>query len=439
MKTMLCLGGGVESVPIIRKVHEMGHRAVVADANPDALGMALTNLPVIASCYDAEAIRKAIKFTAVVGESRTLIHANGAVIGIDGVLCCAVDAPRVATKLRIEFGLPGMSEEAAYRSQDKWCQKKALRNADLRVPDFARVYAGPEKDTRTITAAWGNKSLNGWDLEMEFNRTVVKPNDNRGGRGVSLLPINPLPANLFSAAVRRAEECSPTRSVVCETFLDGPQLSTESLIDRGRTVWTGLALRNYDHLNQFAPYIIEDGCDAPYGNAEVHQQVSQLVERACAALGWYQDGAGTVKGDLVVHDGNLYIIELAARLSGGFLCSHILPAAYGVDFLRYAIQAALSEPLSPWPPAYDVPRFVSQRYVFPAPKDIGKQVAEVPNGQADWAQFRSWNLRPGQIVEPVTSHPKRWGQAIGVGKSPGAALRLAQWEVEDMKKGVLLA
>ena len=69
-----------------------------------------------------------------------------------------------------------------------------------------------------------------------------------------------------------------------------------------------------------------------------------VVARAAAALGVTD---GTVKGDIVVHDGEPYVIELAARLSGGFFCTREIPLNTGVDFVGCAIRVALGERIDP--------------------------------------------------------------------------------------------
>ena len=40
---------------------------------------------------------------------------------------------------------------------------------------------------------------------------------------------------------------------MAERFLDGPQVSTESLVIDGVAHTVGLADRNYEHLERFAP------------------------------------------------------------------------------------------------------------------------------------------------------------------------------------------
>ncbi len=74
---------------------------------------------------------------------------------------------------------------------------------------------------------------------------------------------------------------------------------------------------------------------------------------------------GTVKGDIVVHNGEPYVIELAARLSGGFFCTREIPLNTGVDFIGAAIKLALGEAVAPdeLTPKHQTP--VIQRYAFP--------------------------------------------------------------------------
>ena len=47
-----------------------------------------------------------------------------------------------------------------------------------------------------------------------------------------------------------------------------------------------------------------------------------------------------------MHNGEPYVIELAARLSGGFFCTREIPLNTGVDFIGCAIKVALGEPVA---------------------------------------------------------------------------------------------
>lgn len=396
MSTLICLGGGIEGLPILERAKALGHRLVVVDGNQNAPGMARADVSVVASCYDPIATVDAIHLG---------YHP-------DGVLCCAVDAPNVAAFVAREFDLPGLTPDQAAMSVNKLEQKAQLRWAGLPVPDF-----------------------HGWA------RIVVKPPDSRGARGVKLIE---------------------TGGVV-EEWLDGPQLSTESIIQDGCVLWTGIAHRNYIRLQEFAPYIIEDGYEEPHGDARLLASVNSVLKRACAALGWYQVGGGTVKGDLILHEGRVVVLELAARLSGGFLATHGHPLAYGVDFVGAAIEMALGNNWPIWPtqPSGFESSFVCQRYVFPEPGDIGRRVVSVagillpattmvvrgaqlehPTRHGSYksigADFATYAIHPGDVIQPVTSHASRWGQATCTGATPEQAQMRAIAAVDAMKKAVVL-
>ena len=86
-----------------------------------------------------------------------------------------------------------------------------------------------------------------------------------------------------------------------EEFLDGPQVSTESLVVRGVTHTPGFADRNYEYLDRYAPHIIENGGELPsHLDSATKSAVREVVDRAAASLGVTD---GVVKGDIVIHDG----------------------------------------------------------------------------------------------------------------------------------------
>jgi len=212
-------------------------------------------------------------------------------------------------------------------------------------------------------------------------------------------------------------------------------------------LFTAIGLRNYARLDEFAPYVIEDGFREPFETYDARNpndylrildEIDRIIDLACAALDWYQHGAGTVKGDLVIHDEKITIIELAARLSGGFFASHGHPLAYGVDFVGEAIKAALGYRCES---IYSYQRgYVCQRYVFPAPDDIGKTVVAIEDVRAGKIPIEcaTWNINPGDVVQPVTCHPRRWGQALATGRTPEEARQRAEAAVIAMKAGMIL-
>ncbi len=193
------------------------------------------------------------------------------------------------------------------------------------------------------------------------NNLVIKPVDSRGSRGVQRVAQ----VEDLTKAYALARSHSPTQRVMVEEYLDGPQVSTESIVIDGQCHTPGFSDRNYEYLETYAPFFIENGGDLPsHLPQDIQSKVKDLVARAAAALGVT---TGTVKGDIVVHNGEPYVIELAARLSGGFFCTREIPLNTGVDFIGCAIKVALGEPVLPEELEPTASNAVIQRYAFPAP------------------------------------------------------------------------
>ena len=147
--------------------------------------------------------------------------------------------------------------------------------------------------------------------------------------------------------------------------------------------------------------------------------MKDVVARAAAALGVTN---GTVKGDIVVHDGEAYVIELAARLSGGFFCTREIPLNTGVDFIAQAIKVALGEAVEPTDlePKFLTP--VVQRYAFPSPGRVvsvtGAEDARQVAGIAEVVV----TARPGDIIPLAGDKRPSAAMVLATGNTRDAAL-----------------
>ena len=333
-KAILIVSGGIEAADAARRAKEMGLYVVVSDRDAQAPGFAYADSCIIADVYGAEETA-----AAAARYSRKIRK-------IDGVICVAADAPVTAATVADRLDLPGISIESAVLACDKLAMKKRFAAASVKVPWFAEV-ATPQELRRVAIE-------HGRDL-------VIKPVDSRGSRGVQRVShVADLDKAFFFARSH-----SPSERVMVEQYLNGPQVSTESLVIDGRCYTPGFSDRNYEYLERYAPFFIENGGDLPSHLPPVIQaKVKDLIGEAAAALGVVN---GTVKGDVVVHQGEPYVIELAARLSGGFFCTREIPLSTGVDFVGAAIRLALGEtvPVEDIQPKKLMP--VIQRYAFPSP------------------------------------------------------------------------
>jgi biotin carboxylase len=333
-KTLLIVSGGIEAADAARRAREMGLTVVVSDRDPEAPGFAFADSVLIADVYSAEE-------TAAAAE-----RYSRKIRKIDGVICVAADAPVTAATVAARLGLPGISIATAEIACDKLAMKRRFAERGLPVPWFSEVETA--------------QALQRIAIERGSN-LVIKPVDSRGSRGVQRLAQVKDVVKAFVLA----RQHSPTQRVMVEDYLSGPQVSTESIVIDGVCHTPGFSDRNYEHLDTYAPFFVENGGDLPSHLPEtVQAKVRDVVGRAANALGVVN---GTVKGDIVVHDGEPFLIELAARLSGGFFCTREIPLNSGVDFIGCAIRAALGERVATGElePKSRVP--VVQRYAFPKP------------------------------------------------------------------------
>ena len=392
-RAILFVGAGLETRPGIQRALDMGLHVVVSDANPDAPGVAMAHDFLRASTYDlADSVARALAFHTTVRP-------------LSGVLSVGTDVPMTVAAVAEALALPCISPASARLAADKLAMKACFADQGVPIPWFTAV-----SDAAQLADL---VARNGLPL-------VLKPVDSRGARGVLRLAAS---TNL-GWAFDVARSHSPTGRVMLERYMDGPQVSTESLMVNGRAYTPGFSDRNYEYLDRFAPHIIENGGDLPsHLPAEQQAAITAVVEAGALAMGITN---GVVKGDMVLHDGRPYVIELAARLSGGYFCTHEIPLNTGVDFVGAAIRQCLGEQLSPSDLAPSMNQGVAQRYIFPEPGVV--RAISVPAWIAHDPNIAMCEIRTsvGAVVSQAEHHPARAGVVIATGPDRASAIAKAE-------------
>jgi biotin carboxylase len=349
--------------------------------------MGIADDRLVVSTYDIEATVAAA----------TLYHREAR--PIHGVISIGVDVPRTVAAVAAALGLRGVPEEAAALSADKLAMKERFRRDGLEIPRFAPVESA---------IALKKILARGCDY-------VIKPVDSRGSRGVQRLIPGLDPALAFA----RAQQASPTGRVMVEAYLEGPQVSTESLVIGGKAYTPGFSDRNYEYLARFAPYFIENGGELPSRLPDsVQRAVCALIERAAESLGLAD---GPLKGDVVIHKDVPHLIEVATRLSGGFFCTLEIPLNTGVDFVGAVIDWALGEDVDPsrLAPRKRVP--VVQRYAF-LPQGRVRRIAGFDEARAvPGIEELVLYVKPGDIIRLPTDTTARAAMAIATGATRAEA------------------
>jgi biotin carboxylase len=219
-----------------------------------------------------------------------------------------------------------------------------------------------------------------------------------------------------------------------EEWLEGPQISTETILHHEWAETPGFIDRNYQRLQEFAPHVIEDGGEQPSVlSPEDQRAIRAVAERAARALGIKH---ATAKGDLVFTKDGPKVIEMAARLSGGYMSSVQVPLATGVDLVSIAIRLATGEPVFHEECVPSISWGVAIRYCFAAPGRVYavrgiEAVATLPG-----VQFTDLPVAAGDMIFSTSDHTQRAGCVIATGETRGEAVQRAEWAVHNISIGM---
>ena len=398
-RTLLVVSGGTEAVAGILRARELDLHVVVSDGSDTCPGFAVADDTILASTYDvAETVAAARRY-----HERTR--------PIDGVICIASDVPLTVASVAADLELPGIPVESARLATDKLAAKQRFAAAGVAVPWFHAVES--REDLHELIGELGLPA-------------VLKPVDSRGARGVLLLAEG---VDLDWAYAVSCEQ-SPSGRLLLEQYLEGPQISTESLVVEGHAHTIGVADRNYRQLRRFAPFMIEDGGELPSALLpDELDAVRAIVQHATESLGITD---GVVKGDIVLSAGRPFVIEIAPRLSGGYLCTYEIPLSTGVDFVGAAIRIALGDRILPDELVVGAQRGVAQRWLFPPPGRVLRVAGHEEVARRPEVAFCEVRVAVGDEVDRVDSHPARAGVVIATGASREQAIDNAERAVADV-------
>ncbi|QPJ66263.1 MAG: ATP-grasp domain-containing protein [Candidatus Nitrohelix vancouverensis] len=383
-KHLLIIGGGPFQVPAIKTAKAMGLKVAVSDYNEDAEGMLLADFSIPVSTRNINLTVNAAK----------QFHKTCA---LDGVMTVGTDASQTVAAVADALNLPGIPFEVAERATDKIKMRQRLKEAGVSVPDFRPVWNLEE----------GRRAIKEMGLPL-----VIKPCDNMGARGVKkLTALEELPV-----AFREAKEASISGKLVIEEYMEGPELSLDALVFNDQIVVTGVA----DRIIERSPYFVEVGHTMPSVLPEADRKAAEeIFKSAIRAIGI---NIGAAKGDIKITSDGAKVVEIAARLSGGWMSTYTYPLATGVNLIKAAIQIAIGETPDQLEPKKTL--FSAERALIPQSGKIlsiqGVEEARRIKGVKEIILMKE----AGDTVEDIKSNLGKTGYVISVGKTREEAIRV---------------
>lgn len=405
-RTLLQIGGSLEHIYGVNAAHELGYDVLVVDGNPAAPAFSKADCFRVVSTYD---------HVGVLDAAREYVKVGGT---IDGVWTVASDVPLTVAYVAHHLGLFSSGIPAGWITSDKWRMQRMLDLYDVPHPR-ARL-----EDASVVP-----------QLIAEYGfPVIVKPTDSRGGRGVNLVSSK---ADAALATRDALAYTAPGNKLMIQEYFPGPQLSVEGYMVGSVAFISGIFDRNYEYLDKYAPHIVENGGEMPSKYAYIRDEIKQVMEQAALACCIHN---GPIKGDLVVHNDKVKVIEIANRLSGGFFATVAIPASTGVDLVKHGVLSAMRKSQSYSSGCNLLPimdRPVAIRFAFPSDEQVGKRLVDysLPDAtdlRAHGVLAAHVMLPRGVILDRVTSHPNRLAAVVATGETVDDAIRAANTALDHI-------
>ena len=387
-KNLLILGAGIESLEGYSRAKKLNCKIIAVDKNQNAPSLKFADKYIKASIHNYLEILEKIKKKKY---------------KIDGVIAFS-DVSLVAAKLSSYLKTNSIHIKSAKLTSNKFLFKKDMKNF-FNIPKFEKI-----KNLNQI------KKL----VNKSKKKYILKPVDNSGARGVILIDKH----SDLNWAFEYSIKYSRKNYLIAEEFINGPQLSTEGIVFRGEYIHLCSFDRNYEFVKRYKPFVIENGGSTPSLIAKKnYKKINYILSKVVKKLNLKN---GTLKGDLVINKNKIYLIEVATRLSGGWLSSVTIPNSVGVNIIDFAIKNSLGIKINK---KEILPKFnnnIVQRYLFPK-KGMIKSIRVKNQSLIKNKEVLSFKIfiKKKLLVERVDSHASRIGHVIV--------------QSDTCKKGIVLA
>ena len=390
-KKMMILGGSALQVPAIKAAKELDYEIILVDYDENATGFALADVKLVVSTLDKEEVYR-----------QALIYRP------DVVITSTSDGPvRTAAYVNEKLGKkPDLSYEDSLCATIKSHMRKRLEENHVPVP----VYYVVENWAGFWEAV---KALDG--------RCIVKPSDNAGSRGVTLLEGG----EKTEEELRRVYDYSKGNSrngiVMVEEFMSGAEVSVEAMTVNGKTEIISIT----DKYITPPPYFVEIAHSEPSRlGGEIQERIREVALQAIRAIRLQNGPSHT---EIKVTEEGPKVVEIAARLGGDFITSRLVPLSTGVDLVGASVRLAAGEApdlSAKWQRAAAI-HFIQSGKGKLRRLEIGEEIFRM-DGVEEAVLYK----KAGDTTDGTKSSNDRLGHIITVGRTPEEAMERGRKALE---------
>ncbi len=311
-----------------------------------------------------------------------------------------------ATKASIALGLPGLSEDVAWRCLDKGEMRLAWRRAGLPQPDFHIVQNADEAHAAARDLGYP---------------VVVKPTQGWGSRGVS----RARDAHEMDIAYEAANDNCGLGKIIVETLLPGVLMTSDGLVRNGETSVLILGDVSQQAHERF---LVNFALNYPAAfSATMTTLARQIIAGATMALGLR---TGAFHCELMVIEDQVYLIELGARGGGGHLFGVIGEAGSGICAPAALAGLMLGEPVEIHPTRQHGVCY----HFFTAPPGVIATIEGLEEGRSVPGIIDlGVQIRPGMSGGAVATDAARHGYCVAQGETREDAMAAAQAAIAKVR------
>ncbi|HDP70434.1 MAG TPA: ATP-grasp domain-containing protein [Actinobacteria bacterium] len=308
---VLIVGAGDLVMPAYKIAREeLGLGVIALDYNPKAPGMLYADKSLLVSTKDVQAAVDAAKEISKKCK-------------LKGVFTCGADVEVTVAAIAEALSLPGIPVEVARRCNNKLLMHKYLDDKGFKEKANYLV-------ANNLTEAYNAAKL------VQFP-CVLKPIGNCASRGIQRIEKPEEVEAAYKLAVNYNEFYGG--KILVEECLEGTKHTVEMIVWNNQ--WHLLSIIDTHYISPRWP--CETGLNTTLLSKELQERSFQFSKRLADLVGI---NFGAHKVDInIVPDGKIKLIELTARLSGGFHCQYASPLAFGSHDIRAALKLAIGQPL----------------------------------------------------------------------------------------------
>jgi biotin carboxylase len=310
-KYIWILGGGKMQYPSIICANELGYKTIVTDFKNECYCRNYADVFYQIDVFDYKSNLRLLKKLKKKYKIKCIFIA-----GID----CTVTGSKLAENLNLTTSGTRISR----LTNNKYLFRRFLNeNKILDIPHIR------------LSKSDGINSLRKIEKKIGYP-FIIKNTDNSASRGTQII-LNKINKEKCKILIEKAIQASRCKYCIVERYYKGTEHTVETLFDiKGNFYPCFITDRFFDHKSGKA---LEIGLRNPTTlTLKMQKKIYKFVKKISKKIGI---SVGPAKFDLLIHKNKLIILEMTTRLSGGFDCQYLVPAATGKNVIKAAMLTGL--------------------------------------------------------------------------------------------------